>query len=72
MNPPAFGKWIILAGILIVLVGVVISIFGRLPYIGRLPGDFVIRRAHSTIYVPVTSCVLLSIMISIFLRLFRS
>lgn len=72
MNSQAFGKWIVLAGVFLVVIGIVVSAFGKIPFIGRLPGDILIRRGGTTIYLPITTCILLSIIITVLLRLFRS
>jgi hypothetical protein len=52
--------------------GLVVTLVGRLPFkIGRLPGDVVIRSRHGTFYFPVATSILLSIIATIVLSLFR-
>ena len=66
------GKWIILAGGLIVLIGVIIYFFhDKLHWIGRLPGDIRIEKEHFRFYFPLTTMLLLSVVVTIFLRLIR-
>ena len=68
---PGLGKLLIAAGIVLVLAGIVVSAAGRIPWLGRLPGDILIRRENFTFYFPLASCVLLSVLISLILYLFR-
>ena len=62
------SRVLIVAGIVLVAVGVLVK-FG-LP-IGRLPGDIVIRRGNSTLYFPVVTCILASVVLSLVGWLFR-
>jgi hypothetical protein len=59
------GRLLILAGAVILLVGVVLAVFGRIPLLGRLPGDLVFRRDGLTVYVPLTTMLLLSAVLTI-------
>ena len=66
------GKWIILAGLLIVLVGVVIYFFhAHLRWIGRLPGDIRVEKENFRFYFPITTMILLSILVTVLFNLFR-
>jgi len=64
------GKVLIGLGVLIEVIGVVLLLAGRfgLP-LGRLPGDFVYRGKNVTIYFPLGTCILISIVISVILYL---
>ena len=62
------GKGLIVLGVLIAGVGVLVS-FG-LP-LGRLPGDLVFRRGGATVYLPITSCVVVSVLLSLVIAFFR-
>ena len=60
------GKILIAVGALILVIGVVILLLGRLNVpVGRLPGDIVYRGKHSTIYFPIATSILLSIILSL-------
>ncbi len=61
------GKFLIITGIIIIVVGGLFLISGRLPWIGRLPGDLVIQRKNFTFYFPLATSILLSIIISFIL-----
>jgi hypothetical protein len=62
------GKLLILIGLLIAAAGAAIQLGVPL---GRLPGDIVIRREHSTIYIPIVTCLVLSVLLSVIGLLFR-
>lgn len=62
----ALGRTLIAVGILIALAGVCVLIAGKLNLpLGRLPGDIAWRGKHSSFYFPVTSCILLSVLLSL-------
>jgi len=65
------GKALIYLGIFLVVIGVVLSFAGKLPWLGRLPGDIVIERENYSFYFPLTTCILISVIISLVLYLFR-
>ena len=60
-----FGKILILFGILLVILGVIFSFFGKIPYLGKLPGDIYIKKESFTFYFPLTTCILISIILSL-------
>ncbi len=64
------AKAIIALGIVLVVVGLLLLLAGRVPYLGRLPGDIVYRRDNVTIYIPLATMLLLSIILTIALNLF--
>lgn len=67
-----FGRMLILLGILLVVMGVLVSLGPRLPLrIGRLPGDIYIRGRNTTFYFPLATSILLSVVLSLLLWLFR-
>ncbi len=65
------GKVLILFGVIFVLLGLFLVFFDRIPYIGKLPGDIIIRRGNTIIFFPIITCILLSIIISLVLNIFR-
>jgi hypothetical protein len=66
-----FGKTLILMGLIIVAVGVILSLSGKLPWLGNLPGDITIQRGRFSFYFPITTCIVISIIISLVLYFFR-
>jgi hypothetical protein len=66
------GKWIILVGAAIVLLGVIIYFFhDKLHWIGRLPGDIRVEKENARFYFPITTLLLLSVIGSILLRFIK-
>ena len=65
------GKTLIVLGGILVLVGVFLSLGGKLPWLGRLPGDIVIQRDNFTVYVPVVTSIVISVVLSLLCMLFR-
>ena len=65
------GRSLILAGLVLVVVGLVVSYAGRIPWLGKLPGDFTFRSGGVTIYLPLATCLLLSVAFSLLSYLFR-
>lgn len=63
------GKALILTGVLFVLTGVWLLLGSRLPpwlsWVGRLPGDIAIEREHVRFYLPITTSVILSIVVTL-------
>lgn len=67
------GKWIIIAGLAIVVMGVVIYYFhDKLHWIGRLPGDIRIERENFRMYLPITTMILASVLLTLILWLIRN
>ena len=67
-----FGRLLITLGIVLVVLGVLVNFAGRLPFrLGRLPGDIYIQGKHSSFYFPLATCILLSVLFSLVLWIFR-
>ncbi len=68
---PEIGKMLVVIGAVIVLLGLALwSGFGA-GWLGRLPGDIRIERGHAGFYFPIATCIILSILLSLLLSLFR-
>ncbi|GIV32100.1 MAG: hypothetical protein KatS3mg030_402 [Saprospiraceae bacterium] len=66
------GKWIIVIALVLLLIGLIIYLFGnKLNWIGNLPGDIRIERDNVRIYFPITTMLLLSVVLTILLNLLR-
>ena len=66
------GRMLITVGLILVALGLVVSLGDRLPiHLGRLPGDIRIVGKNSSFYFPITTCLLLSGLISLVLWLLR-
>ena len=67
-----FGKILFISGLLIALVGVVILITNRFGlHFGKLPGDILFKKGHVTIYIPIVTSIIFSIVISFLIWLVR-
>ena len=66
----SIGKMFILAGLFVVLVGLVLTLTPklRIPFLGRLPGDVRIEREGFSFYFPIVTCIVLSVLLSIVLN----
>ena len=66
------GKLVIAVGILIVIAGVIIWLFGdKLRFLGRLPGDIRIERENFRLYIPITTMVLASLLLTLVMWLIQ-
>jgi thiosulfate reductase cytochrome b subunit len=69
MDLTQLGKFVVIAGVLLVVSGLLIMVAGRLPFFGNLPGDFTVRRGNTTIFAPIATMIILSIVLTIALNL---
>ncbi|MBJ6727684.1 DUF2905 domain-containing protein [Geomesophilobacter sediminis] len=65
------GKSLIIMGLLIALIGVVITFAGKIPWLGRLPGDIYIKKENFTFYFPLATSIIVSVILSFILWLLR-
>ena len=61
------GKSLIILGCIIAAAGVLLMLSGKLPWLGRLPGDITIENKHVRFFAPITTCIVLSVVISLVL-----
>ena len=64
------GRVLVVAGVIAVLVGVVLMLAPRIPWLGRLPGDIVVQRGPLTLYAPLMTSLVLSVVVTLLLNLF--
>lgn len=64
------GRLLIVLGGVLLLAGILLTVFGRLG-LGRLPGDFVYRRGNFSFYFPLMTSIILSLVLSLLLWFFR-
>jgi len=67
--PP--GKTLIILGLILVAAGLLLHFSGRIPFLGRLPGDIHIEKENFSFYFPLGSCLLLSLVLSLLFWLFK-
>ncbi|MFS1512600.1 DUF2905 domain-containing protein [Chengkuizengella sp. SCS-71B] len=69
MNPVA--KILILVGVVLILFGFVWQVGGRFLQLGKLPGDIFIEKENFKFYFPITTCILISVVVSIIFYIVR-
>ncbi len=69
-NLETFGRLLLIGGGLIALVGLLFLIFGRLG-LGRLPGDIFIQRENFTLYFPLATMIIISIILTLLVNFLR-
>lgn len=65
------GKILIFAGIMLIFIGIILIWGGKIPLLGKLPGDIHIKRDNFQFYFPLATCLLLSLIITIIIALLR-
>mgnify|MGYP001608903868 CR=1 FL=1 len=65
------GKSLIVIGLLLIVIGVALAFGPRIPFIGKLPGDIYIKKDNFTFYFPLATSVLISVIITFVMYLFR-
>ena len=63
------GRVLIVFGLVLALLGLALLAGPRLPFVGRLPGDFLFQRGGTTDYVPLATCLILSLVVSVLFNL---
>ena len=66
-----FGRLLIISGLVLAGIGVLLTLAGKLPWLGKLPSDIYYRSDHVTFYFPLVTCLLISIVLSLLVWLFR-
>ena len=64
------GKWLIVLVVIIIAIGGLLLYAGKIPYIGKLPGDFLIQKKNYTIYFPLATSIIISLIITLIFWLF--
>ena len=65
------GRALIFLGLVIVGIGILLTVVGKVPWIGRLPGDIYVKRDNFTFYFPIATSIVISVVLSLFFYLFR-
>jgi hypothetical protein len=69
-----FGKVLLMAGLLLALVGLILMVGGRIPFLGKLPGDIHIKRENLEFFFPLTTSIVVSLVLTgivLLVRFFR-
>jgi len=65
------GKSLIIFGLIIIVFGIIITFAGKIPWLGRLPGDIQIKKENFAFYFPLATCMLVSVIVSLLLWLLK-
>jgi hypothetical protein len=60
------GKTLIFFGIVLVGVGLLLTVFNKIPFLGKLPGDILIQKKNFTFYFPLATSIVVSVILSLF------
>ncbi len=66
----SLARVLIVFGVVLALLGGLLLLAGKIPFLGRLPGDIIIRRENWSFYFPLTTSILLSILVTLLFSLF--
>jgi len=67
----ALGRLLIAIGLVLIVVGAIFTLGVRLPWLGRLPGDIYIQKKNFTFFFPITTSIIISILLSAVFLIFR-
>jgi hypothetical protein len=65
------GRILIVLGVILVIVGAVILLAPKIPWLGHLPGDISYKRGNFSFYFPLGTCILISVILTLIMYLFR-
>lgn len=66
------ARWFIIAGIILIVIGLILWLApGLFSWFGKLPGDFRIEKENSKVFIPITSMILISIVLTVLINLIR-
>lgn len=68
---PAIGKMLIILGVILIIAGIGFALGDKIPFIGKLPGDIMIKKERFSFYFPITTSIIISIILAILFSLFR-
>jgi uncharacterized protein HemY len=63
------GRVVIVIGVVLVVLGSTLWFFGKLPFLGKLPGDILIQKQNFSFYAPITTTIIISILLSVVLTI---
>jgi len=63
------GKSVIVLGVILILIGLVINFGDKIPFLGKLPGDILIKKGSFTFFAPIATSIIISLILTIVLNL---
>jgi len=70
MDVHYIGKFLIILGLVIVAVGGLLMLSGKIPWLGRLPGDIIIQKKNFTLYFPLATGIIISLALTLLFWIF--
>jgi hypothetical protein len=70
METNIIAKGVILMGLMLLFMGILLTLAPRIPFFGRLPGDFVFSTGNVQVFFPLATMLLLSVILTLLLNLF--
>ncbi|NVM22201.1 MAG: DUF2905 domain-containing protein [Desulfobacterales bacterium] len=67
----SLGKLLVIAGLVMAGIGILLILSPKIPWLGKLPGDILIKKDNFRFYFPITTCIIISIILTILFYLFR-
>jgi hypothetical protein len=64
------AKGLMVMGVVLFVVGAWMAWGPKIPFLGKLPGDIIIRRESFTFYFPIATCILISVVLTLLIRWF--
>ena len=68
---PGLGKLLIIVGVLLVIFGFSLVYLISIPWLGKLPGDILVKRDNFSFYLPITTCLVLSVIWTVVFHFLR-
>ena len=65
------GRVLLILGLVFMVVGIILMLKINIPLLGKLPGDIYIRKGNFIFYLPLTSCIIISVIISLILKILK-
>jgi len=65
------GKALLFFGLILVVIGAIFLLWPKIPWIGKLPGDIFFKGEKVSFYFPITTCIIISILLTLLFWLFR-
>ena len=67
----SWGKTLVVLGLILAIIGGGLMLLPKIPWIGKLPGDIFIKGEKVTFYFPITTCIIISLLLTLLLSIFR-
>ena len=68
---PQIGKMLVVFGLVFIVIGILLTSLGKVPGVGKLPGDIYIKKENFSFFFPITSCIVISVILSILFWVFN-